>query len=90
MWKHPNEILLGEILDELSEIGAIVVEIKDVKLLMSEKDKTLPDDFYSTTHHPTQIRYNGEWVVVENIEMDCMIVVDPESGRALCETNWKD
>ncbi len=79
-----SEILLGEILDELSEIGAIVVEIKDVKILMSEKDKTLPVDFYSTTHHPTHIRYNGEWVVVEDIEMDCMIVVDLESGRAFC------
>ncbi len=80
-----NEPLLGEILDELSEIGALVVELKDVKLLTSEKDKTLPEDFYSTTHHPTQIRYNGEWLIVENIEMDCMIVVDPERGRAICE-----
>jgi lysine-ketoglutarate reductase/saccharopine dehydrogenase-like protein (TIGR00300 family) len=83
--ESPNEILLGEILDELSEIGALVIELEDVKLLISKKDKTLPEDFYSTTHHPTQIRYNGEWVVVENIEMDCMIVVDPESGRAICE-----
>ena len=80
-----DETLLGEILDELSEVGAIVVELEDVRLLKSEMDKTLPDDFYSTTHHPTQIRYNGEWVVVENIEMDCMIVVDPESRRAICE-----
>jgi lysine-ketoglutarate reductase/saccharopine dehydrogenase-like protein (TIGR00300 family) len=80
-----SETLLGEILDELSEIGALVVELKDVKLLMSEKDKTLPADFYSTTHHPTQIRFKGEWVVVEDIEMDCMIAVDPESGRATCE-----
>jgi lysine-ketoglutarate reductase/saccharopine dehydrogenase-like protein (TIGR00300 family) len=81
----PNKILLGEILDELSEIGALVIEIKDVKLLKSENDKTLPSDFYSTTHHPTQIRYNGEWLAVENIEMDCMIVVDTESERAICE-----
>ena len=80
-----NKILLGEILDELSEIGAVVVEIKDVKLLKSEKNKTLPADFYSTTHHPTQIQYKGEWVVVEDIEMDCMIVVDPESEKAICE-----
>ena len=80
-----SETLLGEILDELSEIGALVVELKDVQILMSEKDKTLPADFYSTTHHPTHIRYNGEWVVVEDIEMDCMIVVDPESGRAICK-----
>ena len=41
----PNKILLGEILDELSEIGALVIEIKDVKLLKSENDKTLPADF---------------------------------------------
>ncbi len=80
-----NKTLLGEILDELSEIGAVVVEIKDVKLLKSEKDKTLPGDFYSTTHHPTQIRYKDEWVVVEDIEMDCMIVVDPISERAICK-----
>jgi lysine-ketoglutarate reductase/saccharopine dehydrogenase-like protein (TIGR00300 family) len=80
-----SEILLGEILDELSEIGALVVELKDVKLLRSEKDKTLPSDFYSTTHHPTQIRYNGEWLVVENIEMDCMIVVDPKKERSFCK-----
>jgi len=39
-----NEILLDEILDELSEVGAIVVELKDVKILLSEKDKTLPVD----------------------------------------------
>lgn len=79
-----DEILLGEILDELSEIGALVVELKDVQLLKSEKDKTLPADFYSTTHHPTKIRYNDEWVDVEDIEMDCMIVVDPETKRAFC------
>ena len=28
-----SETLLGEILDELSEIGALVVELKDVQLL---------------------------------------------------------
>ena len=80
-----SETLLGEILDELSEIGALVVELKDVQLLKSEKDKTLPSDFYSTTHHPTHIRYNGEWLVVEDIEMDCMIVVDPKKERAFCK-----
>lgn len=79
-----DEVLLGEILDELSEIGALVVELKDVQLLKSEKNKTLPSDFYSTTHHPTKIRYNNEWVDVEDIEMDCMIVVDPEAKRAFC------
>jgi lysine-ketoglutarate reductase/saccharopine dehydrogenase-like protein (TIGR00300 family) len=80
-----NENLLGEILDELSEIGAVIVELNDVELLESQKDSTLPTDFYSTTHHPTEIHYNGKWIIVENIEMDCMIVVDRESGRAFCK-----
>jgi len=79
-----DEVHLGEILDELSEIGAVVVEIMEIELLPSKKDRTLPEDFYSTTNHPTFVRYGGEWIEVEGIEMDCMIVIDPESKRALC------
>ena len=79
-----NESHLGEILDELSEIGAVISEIKEIELVPSMKDKTLPDDFYSTTNHPTSVRYDGKWIEVEDIEMDCMIVIDPESKRALC------
>ncbi len=75
---------LGEILDELSEIGAVIVEIKEVELQESQKDKTLPEDFYSTTNHPTYVRFKGEWIEVEEIEMDCMIVVDPENEKAKC------
>jgi hypothetical protein len=74
-----SETLLGEILDELAEIGAMVVEISEVKLEAASKDKTLPADFYSTTNHPTFIRYQNEWIPVENIEMDCMIIVDPQA-----------
>lgn len=81
--KADSETLLGEILDELAEIGAMVVEIREVNLEAANKDKTLPSDFYSTTNHPTFIRYQDEWIPVENIEMDCMIVVDPESRKAI-------
>ncbi|PKL71160.1 MAG: TIGR00300 family protein, partial [Methanobacteriales archaeon HGW-Methanobacteriales-2] len=66
-----SESLLGEILDELAEIGAMVVEIREVNLEAASKDKTLPADFYSTTNHPTFIRFQNEWIPVENIEMDC-------------------
>ena len=79
-----NESHLGEILDELSEIGAVISEIKEIELVPSKKDKTLPDDFYSTTNHPTSVRYDERWIDVEDIEMDCMIVIDPESKRAFC------
>lgn len=75
---------LGEILDELTEIGAVVVKLQEVKLKPSSKDRTLPSDFYSTTNHPTSIRYQGQWVLVDDIEMDCMIVVNTDSNKASC------
>lgn len=83
--KGENETHLGEILDELSEIGAVVVEIQEVKLEPSPKDNTFPDEFHSTTNHPTYIRYQNQWINVENIEMDCAIVLDPENLRAYCK-----
>ncbi|SCM57755.1 putative protein MTH_867 [Methanothermobacter wolfeii] len=77
--------LLNKILDELSEIGASIAEIKEVQLREAEMDRVLPEDFYSTTNHQTFIYYGGEWVEVEGIEMDCMIVVDPKTRRARCK-----
>lgn len=83
--KGKSEEHLGEILDELSEIGALVVEIHEVELEPSPKDKTFPNEFYSTTNHPTYIRYDNKWINVEEIEMDCAIVVDSENNRAYCK-----
>jgi lysine-ketoglutarate reductase/saccharopine dehydrogenase-like protein (TIGR00300 family) len=78
--------LLNNILDELSEIGASISEIKEAKLLESPKDKVLPPDFYSTTNHTTHVLYDMDWLLVENIEMDCMIIIDKEKKRAFCKT----
>jgi lysine-ketoglutarate reductase/saccharopine dehydrogenase-like protein (TIGR00300 family) len=67
----------------------MVVEIREVNLEAASKDKTLPPDFYSTTNHPTFIRYQDEWLPVENIEMDCMIVVDPQTRKAIIKPMGK-
>ena len=83
--KGESEEHLGEILDELSEIGALVTEIKEVELQPAPKDKTLPDEFYSTTNHPTYIRLNNQWIAVEDTEMDCIIVAEPRNNRAYCK-----
>ncbi|ADL58850.1 MULTISPECIES: TIGR00300 family protein [Methanothermobacter] len=77
--------LLNQILDELSEIGASIAEIREVELKRAPMDRVLPDDFYSTTNHQTFIYHGGEWLEVEGIEMDCMIVVDPKSKTARCK-----
>src|SRR5690606_34892141 len=44
-----------------------------------------PDEFYSTTNHPTYIRLKNQWITVEETEMDCIIVVEPENNRTYCK-----
>lgn len=73
-----SQSLLDRILDELSLLGASISEIEEVTLVPSPKDKVAPEGFYSTSHHVTHIYYKGEWKLVKEIEMDCLIVVDGE------------
>jgi len=37
----------------------------------------LPDGFYATTNLDTLVRVEGNWLAVDQIEMDCAIVLDP-------------
>ncbi len=75
---------LDTILVELSNLGASVSELKNAVLVRSPKDKVAPEGFYSTSHHPTHILYEGNWISVENIEMDCLIVLDEDTKTAKC------
>lgn len=77
--------VLNAILDELSRLGASISEIKEIQLIASTKDKVAPEGFYSTSNHTTHVLYDGDWIVVENIEMDCTICIDEESKRAYCK-----
>ncbi|MEE0902685.1 TIGR00300 family protein [Methanobrevibacter sp.] len=74
--------LLNSILDELSVLGAAIDEIKEVNLVAAEKDKVAPEGFYSSSNHLTHIFYGGDWIQVEDIEMDCLVVVDEKEKRA--------
>ena len=74
--------LLESILDELSVLGASIDELKEVRLVASTKDKVAPEGFYSSSNHTTHIYYDGNWIPVEDIEMDCLVVVDEKAKRA--------
>ncbi len=73
---------LREIVAELNQNGATISESVDANLSPAPADCVVPPDFYSTTNHPTEIRYGGEWIPVSAIEMDVAIVVDPETPAA--------
>ena len=76
--------LLESILDELSVLGASIDEIKEVNLVASVKDKVAPEGFYSSSNHTTHIFYDGNWIPVEEIEMDCLVVVDEDEKLRFC------
>jgi lysine-ketoglutarate reductase/saccharopine dehydrogenase-like protein (TIGR00300 family) len=69
---------LQSILHELHQTGANIADPVDAHLEPAPRDQVVPREFYSTTNHPTQVRHDGEWVEVENIEMDCAIVFEPD------------
>ncbi len=71
---------LQAILHELHQNGAVLEDPSDVELVAAPADKVVPPDFYSTTNHPTEVLYDGEWIEVERIEMDCALIVDPDGG----------
>ena len=50
--------------------------------MASTKDKVAPEGFYSSSNHTTHVYYDGNWIPVEDIEMDCLVVVDEKDKRA--------
>ena len=72
---------LRGIVHELHQNGANLSDPVDATLEPAPADRVVPPDFYSTTNHPTEIRYEGRWLPVERIEMDCAVVVDPSNGN---------
>ena len=79
-----EESTLTAILHELHQNGANFPDPVDADLQPAPADRVVPDGFYSTTNHPTQIRHDGDWLPVENVEMDCAVVVErsPDGARA--------
>jgi len=66
---------LDEMLQQLTLFGCYTVRERDAVLKPAEKDRCVPDDFYSTTNHRTQVRVAGQWVEVQKQRMDAVIVV---------------
>ncbi len=75
-----DDEVLGPLLDDLQVHGANRTAQLDATLVAAERDGVLPAGFYSTTNLAGAVRVDGTWLVVENPEMDCALVVG--DGRA--------
>ena len=78
----PDPQQLDELLQQLTTWGCHPVRERDALLKPAEKDRCVPDDFYSTTNHRTHVRVAGRWREVEQQRMDAVIV--NENGRPVC------
>jgi lysine-ketoglutarate reductase/saccharopine dehydrogenase-like protein (TIGR00300 family) len=76
--------LLEAILRQLTPHGAFAVEHDDCQLAPADMDGAFPEDFATTTNFETKVRVDGVLIPVEDIEMDCGIVVAPDRKSALC------
>ena len=79
---HDTDDGLHAIVAACQQQGAVLVAARPVRTESAPRDGVFPDRFYSTGNQPTQVRAGDAWLEVENIEMDCGIVV--EAGRARC------
>jgi lysine-ketoglutarate reductase/saccharopine dehydrogenase-like protein (TIGR00300 family) len=82
--RAPTAELLEALLEQILAHGAVPVDPGDARVVSADMDGAFPENFYSTTSFRTQVRLGGDWIEVEDQEMDCGIVVDPEGGSARC------
>ncbi|GGM55340.1 lysine-ketoglutarate reductase/saccharopine dehydrogenase-like protein (TIGR00300 family) [Halarchaeum rubridurum] len=82
----PDEATLQSIVHELHQSGVNPADPQDATLTPAPADRVVPAGFYSTTNHPTDVRVGGEWITVEDIEMDCAIVVEDPEGEPTART----
>ncbi|MEM8680389.1 MAG: TIGR00300 family protein, partial [Planctomycetota bacterium] len=75
---------LDDILGQVSDHGAVPTAKEDCHLVEADIVGAFPEGFYATTNQVTQVRVGGDWVDVDQQEMDCGIVVDPSTKTARC------
>ena len=82
--RAPGPEALHLILQEVGQHGANPVA-HDAEWVPAPADGVFPPDFYSTTNLESYVRHKGQWLPVEQIEMDCGVTLldDGAGARAL-------
>jgi len=67
--------LLEGVTKKLVQLGCYEKMVREALCVPSPKDGCVPDDFYSTTNHRTEVFIDGAWREVADQRMDGVIVV---------------
>jgi lysine-ketoglutarate reductase/saccharopine dehydrogenase-like protein (TIGR00300 family) len=78
----PEPADMQQLMSQLLGLGCSPIDTGDAQLVTVERDCCAPEDFYSTTNHRTLVRFNSDWIEVQNQRMDALVVVT-ENG-AFC------
>jgi len=68
---------------KLIQVGCYEKSATKAVLKPCPKDGCVPDDFYSTTNHRTEVFAEDRWIEVRGQRMDAVIVVDGEDARCV-------
>jgi lysine-ketoglutarate reductase/saccharopine dehydrogenase-like protein (TIGR00300 family) len=74
---------LSRILMRLQVHGVNQVDPGEATTRPAPGNGVFPDDFYSTTNLETVVRIHGQWVPVEQPEMDCGLLVEGSRVRTI-------
>jgi lysine-ketoglutarate reductase/saccharopine dehydrogenase-like protein (TIGR00300 family) len=78
---------LDAIVAACQQYGAVIADLAPARTEPAPRDGVFPDAFYSTSNQPTAVRVGDAWVEVEDIEMDCAVVVDDDRARCVAVTD---
>jgi len=75
-----DEGSLSALLEALMPLGCHAAAETDALVRPADRDRSAPDDFYSTTNQRTQVRVGGRWIAVTRQRMDAAIVLDDDGA----------
>lgn len=81
-----SENQLASVTKKLVQHGCYEKAVTQAVLKPSPKGGCVPEDFYSTTNHRTEVFSGGEWLPVEAMRMDAVITLGGKDGKkAVCK-----
>ncbi|HUE67791.1 MAG TPA: hypothetical protein VMP38_06385, partial [Candidatus Acidoferrum sp.] len=74
--------VLDQIVSRARALGATAEHEQPVRLDKVTREGVFPEGFYSTSNLPTEVLLGGQWINVDQIEMDAAIAVDRKAHSA--------
>ncbi|MCU0299261.1 MAG: TIGR00300 family protein [Candidatus Nanopelagicales bacterium] len=72
---HDDPVVMNDLLVRLQNHGVNPVETSDAQTVPAPMDGVFPEGFHSSTNFETYVRIDGDWILVQNPEMDCGLVL---------------